>query len=71
MLKAFSQLSELFYEISTIIAEDSNTNSEIGKQYFDRIKTAQRNVSRVLVADIGKLHDIKDFLKSKKKAYRQ
>lgn len=70
MLKSFSKLNTLFYEISVIISDDPNVSERIGKQYFEEIMTAQRDVSRIMVADIGNLHDIKGFLKSKKKAFR-
>lgn len=70
MVKAASKMSGLFLEISDHISGDANNNILIGKQYFDKIKKAQREVSKILVKDTGNLHDIKCFLKAKRKAYR-
>lgn len=71
MIDAIGKLSSIFYEINNKITDDRDQNIEIGKNYNERLRSAQLNVSKVLVADMASLHKVKKFIKCKKCAYNK
>lgn len=71
MIDAIGKLSSIFYEINNLITDDTDQNVEIGKKYHERLRSAQLNVSKALVADIADLYDVDSFIKSKKNAYNK
>ncbi len=71
MIDAIGKLYSIFYEINNLITDDRDQNVEIGKNYHERLRSAQLNVSKVLVADMASLHKVKKFIKCKKSAYNK
>ena len=71
MLDAIAILSHIFYEISDKISDDKEDNIKVGKEYYEKLRIAQLNVSKVLVSDIADLYDVDSFIKRKKNAYKK